>query len=143
MENDSMTLQEDFFGYIQKDVEKYHPSWTRRATEQWYNCYSQIGGRERVILWVKQPNKDGSFWIFVSISSSQISKISDIIFKQDMRDNRKFHISLKNTSMTPIELLDRGLSAKNPWETNWPVGFKIIDKTQFELAKKIVPKQWM
>ena len=138
-----MTLQKDFFDYIQEDVDRYHSGWTRRPTEQWYNCYAQIGGRERVILWVKQPNNDGSFWAFVSISSSWIFKISDIIFKQDMVDHRKFHISLRNVSMTPIELLDRGLSAKNPWETNWPVGFKIINKTQFELAKKTVLKQWL
>ncbi len=138
-----MTLQEDFFDYIQESVDRYHPSWRRRPTEQWYNCYAQMGERERVILWVKQPNNDGSFWVFVSISSSWIFKISDIIFKQDMMDHRKFHISLRNASMTPIELLDRGLSAKNPWETNWPVGFKIINKTQFELAKKTVLKQWM
>jgi len=137
-----MTLQQRFFNHIQHHVEQYHPSWTRKPTEQWHNCYAQIGGRERVIIWVKQPNNDGTFWVFVSIPSSRISKIHNIILDQDMNDNRKFNISLRNISMTPIELLDRGPSADNPWEENWPVGFKIVDRSQFEVAEKIIIEQW-
>jgi len=137
-----MSLQTEFFEYLKKDIEKYHSRWYRKATEQWYNCYAQIDKDERVILWVKRPNRYGSFWVFVSITSYRISKIKDTTLKQEIKDYRKFNVSLKSLSMTPISLLDRGLSANNSWEIHWPVGFKIIDKTQFELAKKIILTQW-
>lgn len=137
-----MTLQQEFFEYFQQDVGQYHSGWNRRPTKQWYNCSAQIDGRKRVILWVKKPNSNGTFQVYVSIPQSRIFNLPNIILKQDMSDNRKVHISLRNIPMTPIELLDRGLSETNPWGKKWPVGFKIIDRTQFELAKRIIIKQW-
>lgn len=137
-----LTLQEEFFEYIQRAVEYYYPNWTKRPTNQWYNCYAQIENSERVIIWIRKPNKDGTFWIFVSISSKQIETIPEIVFTRNSNDQRKFHASNKKIKMIPIEILDRGIFASNPWEANWPVGIKIVDRTQFELAKLIIVKQW-
>ena len=137
-----MNLQEQFFDYIKEEIEKYHPNWSRRITKQWYNCYATINGNDRVIIWVKQRNKDGTFWIFISIFSDKIFKIPDLQITQSVEDSRKFHVSLKNVQMSPIELLDRGLTAKNAWEENWPVGIKVINRNQFSLLKKIILMQW-
>lgn len=137
-----MTLQDDFFEYIEAPVTQYHHSWNKRPTLRWYNCYAPVDGRERVIIWVRKPNKDGTFWIWITISFDKISQIWNLIFDRDTFDYRKFYVSLSHASMTPIELLDRGLTAKSSWEENWPVGFKIIDRDQFELAAKIITLQW-
>lgn len=137
-----MTLQEQFFDYIHEEVKKYHSNWSRRVTEQWYNCYTSIDGNERVIIWVKQPNRDGTFWIFISISSDKIFKTPDLLINQSIKDSRKFNVSFKNVQMTPIELLDRGLTAKNTWEKYWPVGIKVTNQNQFDLLKKIIVMQW-
>ena len=137
-----MNFQEQFFDYIKEEIEKWHPNWSRRITKQWYNCYATIDGNDRVIIWVKQRNKDGTFWIFISIFSDKIFKIPDLQITQSVEDSRKFHVSLKNVQMLPIELLDRGLTAKNAWEENWPVGIKAINRNQFGLLKKIILMQW-
>lgn len=82
-----MSLQELFFNYIKEDVNRFHPGFSKRKTEQWFNFYANIDGNERVITWIKQPNKDGSFWIFVSIVSDKIFDLPDLIVKQSMRDS--------------------------------------------------------
>lgn len=77
-----MTLQELFFIYIQDDIKKFYPGWSKRKTEQWFNCYANIDEKERVIIWIKQPNKDGSFWIFISIMSDKIFDLPNLIINQ-------------------------------------------------------------
>jgi len=137
-----MTLQELFLNYIDEDVNRFHPGWSRRKTKQWFNCYANIDGNERVIIWVKQPNKDGSFWVFISVMSDKIFKLPNLLVSQKMKDLRKFEIKEKNVQMIPLEILDRGLTAKNAWEENWPVGIKIVHPNQFDLLKKIIVLQW-
>lgn len=135
-----MTLQEDFFKYVKSAITYYYPDWTRRPTEQWYSCYARMGAKERVILYVKKPGKNGAFWIWVSISSEKIDTIPDLIVKKDIKNRKKTYLALKNTRMKEIELLDR--EANGGWERNWPAGFKIEDITQFELGKQIIMAQW-
>ncbi|MCD4719242.1 MAG: hypothetical protein K8S13_05190 [Desulfobacula sp.] len=138
-----MNLQELFFIYIQDDVNKFHSGWSKRKTKQWFNCYANINGKERVIMWVKQPNRDGSFWIFISIMSVKIFDLHDLIINQRGNDSRKFEIQEKNIQMKPVEFLDRGLTAKNAWGKKWPVGIKVVNPNQFDLIKKMIILQWL
>ena len=135
-----MSLQNQFFDFINEEVKKYYPSWSIKPTQQWYNCYAQVDGTKRVIIWVKLPNKDGTFWVFISISSDDILSIPNLSING--KDARKYYINFLNSGMAPLEVLDRGLTAKNPWEKNWPVGIKIRDKSQFSLIRNILTLQW-
>ena len=137
-----MTLQDDFFDYIKESVSRHHLFWNKRPTQKWYNFYALIDGRERVIIWVRKPDMDGTFWVWISIPFEKISEINDLVGDNYPIDSRKFYISLQNVSMFPIELLDRRLTASSFWEETWPVGFKIIESNQFELATKIIIEQW-
>ena len=137
-----MSLQNEFIDYIKEPVALYHPQWRVRLTKRWLSCYSTLNDKSRVIIYIGKANKNGSFWVFITISFLEISKIEKLRSIQDRQDSRKHYVSIDGIDMAPIELLDRGIVAKSDWERLWPVGFKIVNNSQFNLALKIILKQW-
>lgn len=128
-----LDLQDVFFAYLKARFDKYRLNLERRETKRWYRCY--IG--ERTACWMQKPNQDGSFWVFVGITIEDIlKKMTEL--KVTIIDHRKCQISFKGVEMSPIEIIDRGKMAKGNWEKNYPVGFKVKDKTQFDLACEII-----
>ena len=126
-------LIDDFFYYLKEAFLKNHFDLDRRETKKWFKCY----GNDRTICWMQKPNKDGSFWVFISIPAEDILRNIQNLRAQHV-DNRKCRVSLENVQMSAIDVTDRGKSASGGWERSWPVGFKIEDRTQFELGKMII-----
>ena len=131
-------LQDDFYEYVKAAYSQKRIDLHRRETQKWHKLYVN----DKSICWMQKPNRDGSFWVFVSSSSEGIiSVLTGLKVEQSKGDMRKYIVSIIGTHMLPIELLDRGISATGGWEASWPVGFKINDKNQFELAKRIILSQ--
>lgn len=126
-------LIDDFFYYLKEAFSKKYFNLERKETAKWFKCYE----RDRTICWMQKPNKDGSFWVFISIPSEDILRnIKDL--RVQHIDNRKCRVCLENVRMSAIDVTDRGKSASGGWERSWPLGFKIKDSSQFELGKIII-----
>lgn len=135
-------LFESFIQCIRKDLDRSFPNWNMQTTEQWHKCCAQVGGNNQVVLWIKNPNKEGGFWVYVSVPLTRVTMIPGITVTDYTKDPRKYWISLENKDMTPMELNVRESGKSGSWERNWPVGFKLTNMSQFELAKRIVISQW-
>lgn len=134
-----MNLQEKFFEYIRQDLSKSYSGWQRKPAQQWYNCYSARGS---VILCVKKPNKDGSFHVFVSIDSKDIFQDIEVTanpLRPTPKGANKWEVTLRSSpAQTRLEIIDRGRKTNAKGWGNWPVGLKIVDESQFELARLVV-----
>lgn len=135
-------LLESFIQCIKDDLDRSFSIWNIQITKEWHKCCAQIGGSDQAVLWIKNPNKDGSFWVFISAPLSRVAMIPGINVCHHTKTDGRYRVSLENQSAKPMELLDRESTKPGSWERNWPVGFKLADMNQFELARRIVICQW-
>jgi hypothetical protein len=131
-------LQDDFFLFVKQAFDRKYIELKKIEKKKWHRCFIV----DKTVFWMQKPNMDGSFWVFVSISFKDINRrISGLKYNLSSVDTRKYLVSLLGCQMEPIDLLDRGISARGGWEASWPVGFKIRNNSQFELATKIILSQ--
>lgn len=131
-----------FLQCISKDLDRGFPNWNVQMTKEWHKCCTQVSGTNRALLWIKNPNADGSFWVFVSVPLTRLAMIPGITITHHTKTPRRYWATLEKGDMAPMQLLARESSEPGSWERNWPVGFKLTNMNQFELAKRIVVSQW-